>query len=268
MSIKKRVILLSFLVLSVAPIINFNSNNKISQTPSAISLPTPLTSLTAPILIYHYVEYVRDEKDTIRKSLSITPYIFIHQIETLKNASYTFITASELIDILDGRMELPQKPILLSFDDGYRDFYTDVFPILKKYRVKAVTYIVSGFLDKPNYMFTWQIKEIAKSRLVEIGAHTVHHVALRGLSPAIARYEIEESKKELEKIINAPIVSFAYPDGSFDNQATEIVREAGLKSAVTVMHGFEVSRENKFSLFRIHPGDKTGNSLLNFLEQK
>ena len=268
MPIKKRIIPLSLLVLSVFLITNFNSNNKISQTSSVIPLPIPLTSLTAPILIYHYVEYVRDEKDTIRKSLNIPPYIFIRQIQTLKNAGYTFVTASELIDILDGKIKLPQKPIIISFDDGYRDFYTDVFPILKKYNIKAVVYIVSGFLDKPNYMFTEQIKEIARSGLVEIGAHTVHHYSLKGLDALTVKYEIEESKITLEKLIGTSVVSFAYPDGSFDDQAIELVKEAGLKSAVTTTHGFDVNRENKYFINRIHPGDKIGNFLLNFLEQK
>ena len=268
MNIKKRIILLSLLVLSVVLIINFNYNNKISQTSSVIPLPTPLTSLTAPILIYHYVEYVRNEKDTIRKSLNIPPYIFTRQIETLKNAGYTFITASELMDILDGKINLPKKPVLITFDDGYRDFYTDVFPILKKNNVKATAYIVSGFLDKPNYMLTWQLKQVARNGLIEIGAHTVHHYSLRGLDPELAKYEIEESKKELEKIIGIPVVSFAYPDGSFDDQAIKIVRDAGFKSAVTTMHGFATTPENKHSIYRIHPGDKTDNYLLNFLEQK
>lgn len=231
-------------------------------------IATPLESISVPILIYHYVEYVQDQQDTIRKSLNIIPYTFIKQVETLRNAGYTFVTASELIDILDGKIRLPQRPVAITFDDGYRDFYTDVFPILKKYNVKVTAYIVSGFLDKPNYMFTPQLKEVARSGLVEIGAHTVHHYSLRGLNPQVAKYEIEESKKELEKLLGIPIVSFAYPDGSFDDQAIKLVKEAGFKSAVTAIHGFEINRENKYSIYRIHPGNKIGDSLLNSLEQK
>ena len=269
MSTNKIIILLSVLFLAIVLKSNLNHQNKLAiNTKLESAIPTPLKSLLVPILIYHYVEYVKDEKDTIRKSLNTPPYLFIKQIETLKNAGYTFITASELIDIMDGKIEPPQKTVIITFDDGYRDFYTDVFPILKKNKIKAVAYIVSGFLDKPNYMFTWQLKEIARSGLVEIGAHTVHHYALRGLNPILAKYEIEESKITLEKLIGSSVVSFAYPDGSFDNQSIKIVREAGFKSAATTMYGFEVSGENKFSLYRIHPGDKTDNYLLNFLEQK
>lgn len=266
MLLKKKIILLVFLILSIIIVINYSSNKKRVAVP--LSAPIPLISIDAPILVYHYVEYVTDERDTIRKSLNILPYIFIRQIETLRNAGYTFITASELTDMLDGKIVLPQKPVLITFDDGYRDFYTDVFPILKKYNIKATAYIVSGFLDKLNYIFTEQLKEIARSGLVEIGAHTVHHYSLKGLDALTTKYEIEESKTALEKLIENSVVSFAYPDGSFDIQAMKLVREAGFKSAVTTMHGFEINHDNKYSAYRIHPGNKVDNFLLNFLEQK
>lgn len=273
MSLKKKITLLIWIVLSISFVGIFN-DQKIISTATKIYLVsptptfTPLKLVLAPVLVYHYVEYVKDEKDTIRKSLNTPPYLFIKQVETLRNAGYTFITASELMNILDGKIDLPQKPVLITFDDGYRDFYTDAFPILKKYNIKATVYIVSGFLDKPNYIFTWQLKEIARSGLVEIGAHTVHHYSLKGLDPLTAKYEIEESKITLEKLIGTSVVSFAYPDGSFDDQAIKIAREAGFKSAVTTMHGFATTPENKYSIYRIHPGNKIDNYLLNFLEQK
>lgn len=269
---KKRVILLIWLILSILSIEVFNYQKIITTQAEMQIEPTPtlapLKQVIAPILVYHYVEIVKDERDTIRKSLNTPPYLFIQQLETLKNAGYTFITASELIDMLDGKIKLPQKPVLLTFDDGYRDFYTDVFPILRKYNIKATAYIVSGFLDKLNYMFTEQLKEIARSGMVEIGAHTVHHYSLKGLEILTTKYEVEESKKTLEKIIGIPVVSFAYPDGSFDEQATKIVEASGFESAVTTTHGFKVTQENKFFLYRIHPGNKTGDSLLNFLKQQ
>ncbi len=266
MFFNKKLIPLIFLILLVILKTNSGPTNKVLVAP--LHIPIPLNSVHAPILVYHYVEYVTDERDTIRKSLNILPYIFIRQIETLKNAGYTFITASELIDIMDGITHAPKKPVLITFDDGYRDFYTDVFPILKKYNIRATAYIISGFLDKLNYMFTSQLEEIAKSGLVEIGAHTVHHYSLEGLNLETAKYEIEESKKNLEEIINKPVVSFAYPDGSFDDQAIKLVREAGFKSAVTTREGFEVNQNNKYSIYRLHPGHKIDNFLLNFLEQK
>ena len=85
---------------------------------------------------------------------------------------------------------------------------------------------------------------------------------------ASPKYEIETSKKDLERIINDPVVSFCYPDGSFDEQAIRLVKEAGFKSATTTHRGFETSQSNRYFAPRIHPGDKTDSFLLNYLEQK
>ena len=104
--IKKRIILLSFLILFIIVIAVNNTKHD-----NAIPVPVfvPLKSLSTPILVYHYVEYVTDEKDTIRKSLNTPPYLLTKQIETLKNAGYTFVTASELIDIMNGKIKPPNK---------------------------------------------------------------------------------------------------------------------------------------------------------------
>ena len=121
----------------------------------------PVKQIYVPILLYHYVEYVKDPGDSIRKSLNIIPYIFDQEVKTLKDAGYNFITPKDLADVLDDKNNLPERPVILTFDDGYRDFYTDVFPILKKYQVKAIAYIVPNFLDKPNNLSTWMLKEIS-----------------------------------------------------------------------------------------------------------
>ncbi len=224
-------------------------------------------SIRIPILMFHYVEYVKDPKDTIRKSLNITPYTFDKQLQTLTQAGYTFLNTQELIDISFGRKQLPQKPIVLTFDDGYRDFYTDAYPILKKYHVKAIAYIVPGFLNKPNNLDRWQLDEIAKDGLVEIGAHTINHTYLKGISKSRAISEIVNSKTELENEIGKTVLSFAYPYGAFDLQAVQIVRDAGFIDAVSTIPGHGIVPENQFFLNRLRAGARTGNDLINFLEQ-
>ncbi len=228
----------------------------------------PTKTLRVPILLYHYVEYAKDQGDTIRKSLDIVPYTFEQEIKTLKDDGFSFITTKDLADALDDETVLPSKSVILTFDDGYRDFYTDVFPILKKYQVKAVAYVVPNFLGRPNNLDIWQLKEIAKSGLVEIGAHTMDHSYLAGLPLKKVRYEVEESKKYLEKLLGIKIVSFAYPYGAFDNQAIDVVKKAGFQSAVTTIPGIYSMDINRFFLYRIRPGGRVGQSLLNLLESK
>jgi len=226
----------------------------------------PQKFIRIPILLYHYVEYVKDQGDTIRKSLNITPYTFEEEIKTLIDAGYTFITVSDLADALDDRKTLPVKSVVLTFDDGYRDFYTDVFPILKKYQVKAIAYIVPNFLNKPNNMDLWQLKEITQSGLVEIGAHTMGHAYLSGLSLHTVKYEVEESKKYLEENLGIRVVSFAYPYGAFDNTAIDVVKKAGFTSAVTTINGIFAQDINRFFLYRIRPGALVGQELLDLLD--
>lgn len=227
----------------------------------------PEISIRVPIFIYHYVEYVQDKNDTTRQKLNIPPYVLIAQIETLKNAGYTFINASDIAEALSGKTKLPQKSAMLTFDDGYMDFYTDVFPILKKENVKAVEYVIPDFLNRPNFMFTFQLQEAAKSPLVEIGAHTMDHAWLKGLDKKTAQYQIEQSRKELQGLLNLPIESFAYPYGAFDQQATQLVKEAGFTNAVSTVPGIVNTQDTRYFLYRLRPGYRTGQSLLEFLNQ-
>ncbi|MCL5795174.1 MAG: polysaccharide deacetylase family protein [Patescibacteria group bacterium] len=228
----------------------------------------PQKSFKVPILLYHYVEYVQDQGDTIRKSLAILPYTFEEEIKTLKSAGFHFITTADLAEALDDKRVLPAKPVILTFDDGYRDFYTDVFPILKKYQVRAVVYVVPNFLNKHNNLDTWQLIEIAKSGLVEIGAHTMDHSYLTGLPSYSIKYEVEQSKKDLERIIGKPVVSFAYPYGAFNNETIDIVRKAGFNSAVTTISGLYALDVNRFFLHRIRPGGKIGQALLDLFKSE
>ena len=225
---------------------------------------TPGVSIKIPILIYHYVEYVKN--DPGRQNLNIPPNILTLQIETLKNEGYTFITPNDLGRIYARRINT-KKIVMLTFDDGYEDFYTDVLPILKKENVKAIAYIIPNLLDRPNYLFAFQLQEVAKSPLVEIGAHTMDHPWLQGMNLISATYQISQSKKTLEKMLHVPITSFAYPYGAFDEQAIRIVKDAGFSSAVSTIPGIMQTRENIYFLNRLHPGYRTGKMLIEFLAQ-
>jgi peptidoglycan/xylan/chitin deacetylase (PgdA/CDA1 family) len=232
---------------------------------STTSQTNAQASIRVPILLYHYVEYVHN--DPGKQNLNIPPNILTEQIETLKKDGYTFITPDDLISVLGKSDQLHQKVVILSFDDGYMDFYTDVFPILQKEQVKAVAYIVPNFLDRPNYLFTFQLKQIAKSPLVEIGAHTMDHLWLQDMSKEKAAYQIAQSKKQLQDLLHLPINSFAYPYGAFDSQAVQLVKDAGFTNAVSTLPGIMQSQDNEYYLFRLRPGYRTGTVLLSFLKQ-
>lgn len=220
-----------------------------------------------PILLYHYVEYVKDKSDTTRESLNIEPKVFEAQVKTLRDGGFTFMTAKELGDVLVGRATLPKKPVVLTIDDGHWDVATDILPILKKYQAKATAYLIPGLLGEPDFMTREQVKEVIASRLVEIGAHTLHHVGLADKLLPIVKDEVVGSKNMLEKAYNIRVYSFAYPNGAFDEQAIRVVQAAGFTTAVSTIPGIEESYGNRYFLYRIRPGQRTGEELLTYLEQ-
>ncbi|MEK7572104.1 MAG: polysaccharide deacetylase family protein [Patescibacteria group bacterium] len=239
----------------------------VEETLGIASSATQSATLRIPILMYHYVEHIQDPNDTFRELMNIHPEVFEAQVKTLKEAGYTFLTMREVGEILDGKRTLPHKPIVLTFDDGYRDFLTDALPILQKYTAKSTVYVIAAFTGtEPDHMTQVQLEEVIQTGLVEIGAHTKTHTYLAGNTPEEVSKEIIGSKKMLEFMLNIPIVSFAYPFGAFDEQAVEITKNAGFSTAVTTQPGIYAQHANRYVLDRLRPGHRTGEELTNYLE--
>jgi peptidoglycan/xylan/chitin deacetylase (PgdA/CDA1 family) len=232
-----------------------------------VTLSSPSATFRVPILMYHYVENVQNKKDKLRVELAIAPSVFDEQVKTLSDAGYTFMTAKDLGDVLDGKAQLPPKPILLTFDDGHWDFATDVLPILKKYHAKATAYVIPGFIGGSDFMTADELQTVVKSGLVDVGAHTVHHLSLKGQVGSVVQYEVDESKKMLEDEYHIKVVSFAYPYGTFDQQAVQIVKNGGFTTGMSTAPGIEQNQTNRFFLYRIRPGARTGQTLLTLLDQ-
>jgi len=271
----KKGLIIIFLILFFSLILVQKVNNKfvsfVNHKSTAIPSPTLVLiddnhEYKIPILVYHYVEYVKDTKDTIRQSLNISPLIFEDQIKTLINNGYEIILVKDAADILDGKKEFREKMVAITFDDGYKDFYTDVFPILKKYHVKATVYIISGFIGLPNFMDEGQLREISQSTLVELGSHTVNHVNLNYENEKVIISQLLESKAKLEEITGGEVSDFAYPFGGYNKLSKNLVFKCGYKSAVTTSMGNIQTVKNIYSMSRIRPGNKTGIFLLKWIE--
>ncbi len=225
------------------------------------------SQIRIPILMYHYVENVQDQRDTIRQSLNVSPSIFEEQLKTLQNAGYIFITATELGDILYQSNQIPSNIILLTFDDGHWDFATTVLPLLKKYNIKATAYIISNFIGNSDFMSKTQLQEVINSTLVDVGAHTMNHVSLRGLPMEDVEKEVLGSKTWLETAFKLKVTAFAYPNGAFDEQAAKVVERAGYTTGVSTIAGNEQSQSNRYYLYRLRPGQRVGKALLDWLAQ-
>jgi len=248
-----------------------------TSIPAASVLPTPVSfqkkitpifgCVNIPILTYHYVEYVTDEKDTIRQSLNINPDIFENQVKTLKENGYQMYFVSDIPKILAGEVPYASKSAVLTFDDGHWDFVTDVLPILKKYNAKATVYIIVNYLNGSDFMSEDQLKELTKEPLVEIGSHTLSHNSLASASASWASKEISESKQKLEQLLGIKINSFAYPYGGYNRKDEEILKNALYTAAVSTKKGVCQSNDRIFDLYRIKAGRLTDADFIRFIER-
>ncbi|SIS42912.1 polysaccharide deacetylase family protein [Neptunomonas antarctica] len=187
----------------------------------------PVVSSDQPrILMYHSIG------DGI-SDLSVSTAKFDQQLKWLKAKGYRFVTVSELLE-LDSTV----KVVALTFDDGFEDNYTNMFPVLQRYAAKATVYLapdISG-IDR---LTVEQVKGMQASGLCEFGAHTLNHVNLSQLDDPQAQVEIIKSKQKVESMTESECRSFAYPFGRYTDRTVELVKAAGFDSAVTVKKGIE-----------------------------
>jgi peptidoglycan/xylan/chitin deacetylase (PgdA/CDA1 family) len=240
---------------------------KVFQLPKELEKKASVSAtLKIPIIMYHYVEYIKDVEDLIKKRLDINPDLFEGQLKALKEASYKTYFVREIPDILEGKIEYSSRSAVLTFDDGYKDFYTVVFPLLKKYQMKATIYVIANFIGKPGFMNEKEIKEVLDSGLVELGSHTLDHLYLKLIPQTVARKQIFESKKVLEEKFKVKVETFAYPYGAFSKKTVDLVKEAGYKAAVSVIPSMIQSEENLFYLSRVRPGIFTPKTMIKVIE--
>jgi peptidoglycan/xylan/chitin deacetylase (PgdA/CDA1 family) len=186
--------------------------------------------------MYHYIRVNPNPYDRLGFNLSVTPADFAAQMDWLAHNGYHPITLSDLNAYLNGQHGLPSRPVILTFDDGYADFYTTALPILRAHDFSAVAYVVSGFLGRGGYMTAAQVLEADRAG-IEIGAHTVDHADLAIQSPDGLRYQLTASKETLERLLGHPVLSLCYPSGRFNSAVTAAAQNAGYQNATTTRWG-------------------------------
>jgi peptidoglycan/xylan/chitin deacetylase (PgdA/CDA1 family) len=139
----------------------------------------------------------------------------------------------QLIGHLKHGLVLPAKPIILSFDDGLKDDYTVVFPILKKHDFVGTFFVITDSVGHSAFMNWKQILEMSAAGM-DIQAHTVTHPRLTAVSHEVAVQEIVESKKILENHLKKPVTVLAYPYGCYNDDVIAITKAAGYEGAATV----------------------------------
>lgn len=230
------------------------TTQNVAVEPVIIPSPTPEhtnTPLNVPILMYHYIRTNPDPKDTLGDDLSVSPDHFKDQLSYLKSHGFTTVTLDDLVLALTGARDLPQKPIILTFDDGYDDVYSTVYPLLRASGMVGTSYVVTNFIGKPGYMDEREVVELDKSGVMTIGSHTQYHVDLSKQTAKRATTEIVESKKELEQLLGHSVNNFCYPSGKYTDDVVRAVGDAGYLTATTVAPGTRHTYNDRLTLTRV-----------------
>jgi peptidoglycan/xylan/chitin deacetylase (PgdA/CDA1 family) len=187
-----------------------------------------------PILMYHYIRYVDPSADPLGYGLSVTPEGLGAQLAWLRAAGYESVRMDEAAACIRGEGPCPARAVALTFDDGYMDAYTTALPLLQQHGYVGTFYIVSGFVGQPGYM-GWQEIRALRDAGMEIGAHSVSHPDLTTLGLEDLRAQVGQSAAAISAELGAPVRSFCYPGGRFNDTVAAVAQEAGFTSATTTM---------------------------------
>jgi peptidoglycan/xylan/chitin deacetylase (PgdA/CDA1 family) len=222
---------------------------------ATLYLMSPLRRILAngdssvPVLMYHSVSDDSESRIHPYYQTTTAPEVFAAQMEFLYANGYRTCTLGEAINYLNGTVPSPSKPVVITFDDGFADFYRSAFPIMNRYGLTATVYLPTAFIGERSVRFlekdclSWsQVNELYKYG-ISFGSHTVTHPRLRELNAGAIKKEIVDSKRAIEAKLGCAVDSFAYPyafpqtDTDFKKMLRELLQEAGYQNGVSTILG-------------------------------
>jgi peptidoglycan/xylan/chitin deacetylase (PgdA/CDA1 family) len=215
--------------------------------------------IRVPILMYHYVSHPPQDADEYRLDLSVAPELFRDHMEFLFYQGYTPISLYQLHDALMTGTTLPPKPVVLTFDDGYIDHYTNVFPVLREYRYAATFFIITGMPDQSNagYMSWSQISELAQAGM-SIESHTRDHPSLNGRDYDFLVYQLLGAQQSIEHYTGRQPHMFCYPAGRYDDLTLTVLQTMPVWRALTTQNGAFHTTDNVLEMPRLRVSSDTG----------
>jgi peptidoglycan/xylan/chitin deacetylase (PgdA/CDA1 family) len=219
--------------------------------PNRLPRRLPSRTLNVPILMYHRIGRLPTVSSPFGAGLTVQPKVFAAQMEWLARHRFHAVSEQQLFGALEWGRSLPRRPVLITFDDGYRDVLYHAAPVLVRLHMPATAFVITDRVGGPDPSFlNWpELRDLERDGFA-IGSHTVHHLDLTTLSPAQARLELNESRQTLQKRLGVSVDFFAYPAGAEDPAVVQLVRKAGYLLAVTTQPGFAQSAREPFLLHR------------------
>jgi peptidoglycan/xylan/chitin deacetylase (PgdA/CDA1 family) len=202
-----------------------------------------------PILMYHSISADGENGVHPYYRTCTSPQQFALQMKYLYESGYRTASLPEIVTHLQGETAGKAKNVVITFDDGYRDFYREAFPVLSGFGFSATVFLPTSFIGNGAPQFkgrdclTWsEVREMQKQGIL-FGSHTVSHPQLRTLSVPAIKEEIVSSKKTIEEELGCAVNSFAYPyafpqtDTDFKKMLRDLLDEAGYRNGVCTIVG-------------------------------
>lgn len=256
------IIILAVIIGGIFLVVNsFSDDGKKTSAPAEIAPKAVSINDNKGVMVlnYHKVE-------NKNMSLAINIDDFDKQMKWLKDCGCNTITPDQLYDFITNGAELPENPVLITFDDGYADNYKNAYPILKKYGFKATIFVVTSFLGKYDNYLTWaQAKELVDNGF-NIESHTANHKIMTEVSDEELREELELSRKEISNQVGKESFYIAYPTGTYNLHIAQLIKDAGYKAAFTIKFDNVSRNSNVYALERV-PIFHTEKTNKDFLER-
>jgi peptidoglycan/xylan/chitin deacetylase (PgdA/CDA1 family) len=259
MPTRRRLLVTLAAAAAVLPLAGWTSPSP--PVPKPLKLPRllPARTVVAPILMYHRIAPYSSRLTAMTNALTVSPEQFAAEMRWLHAAGFHAVSQAQLFDALERGARLPRRPIVITFDDGYRDVLWNAAPVLHRLHMPATAYVITSRISGPDSSFlTWDELGSLEKLGFDIGSHTVDHLELPYLSQAQAWHQLIASRRALEQHLGHPVQWFSYPAGAEDPAVLPLVRRAGYVLAVTTHYGEVQSAQHPFELKRYEVLDTTG----------
>lgn len=223
--------------------------------------PTPdgvARTVRVPILMYHYLSEPPPDADIYRRDLSVSPTLFAEHLDRMVAEGYVTVSLYQVIDALQRGTPLPDKPVVITFDDGYRDNYENAFPLLRERGMVATIFVVTDFIDeqRPAYL-TWDMAREMFAAGISIESHGRNHVSLAGKDDAYLVWQALGSLETIEYELGVRPRFISYPAGEYDQRTIEIFQSAHYWAGVTTRQGATLDNQRLFELPRVRVRNTT-----------
>ncbi|MDQ0915647.1 polysaccharide deacetylase family protein [Paenibacillus sp. V4I5] len=257
--------------------------------PSLVRANDVIYSNEVVVLVYHHID------DQVQGSVTISTKLFEKQLEAMQRKGYHFISMDEFKSFKSEGTAIHDNAILVTFDDGYKSFYTNAFPILKKMRIPAVNFVITKDLDNPagTLLPSLSREEIRKMRKeyagIDFQCHSdglhamsngkpllTNKITQNGVTETDDEFKVRvlnDSRTGLSKLIelngSKTVDSYAYPFGSYDDQTITYLQEVGVKFAFTTKSGITTKETDPMQIPRINAGSPfiRAHSINNLIKQ-